>query len=115
MSKPDLGPIIGANLGTLLMVSSYAAVGIFYSAMTENQIVSGALSVATILLFWIISWLGQAGGPVLSDILEYSSLVTHFKNFNLGLLNTTDVIFYLSFTGFFLFLTHRVLDSFRWR
>jgi ABC-2 type transport system permease protein len=115
VAKPDIGPIIGANIGLFLMVMSYAAVGILYSAMTENQIISGSLSIATILLFWIVSWIGQAAGPVASDVIEYISLITHYRNFSLGAVSSPDVIFYLSFTGFFLFLTHRVLDSYRWR
>jgi ABC-2 type transport system permease protein len=113
--SPDYGPIVGAYLGLLLMSCSYAAVGIFYSAMTENQIIAGALSFGTILLFWIVNWMGQFVGPTFSGVLEQLSLITHYNNFSQGLLSSADLIFYCSFAGFFLFLTHRVLDSYRWR
>ena len=84
--------------------------------MTENQIVAGFLTFAAGLFFWLISWASQLVGPVWSDVLNYLSLIGHFINtFGQGVIDTTDVVFYLSFIGIGLFLTHRVLDSYRWR
>lgn len=113
--SPDTGPILGAYLGIFLMSASYLAIGVLYSAVTENQIVAGALTFATILLCWIVNWTGQYVGPVWSDILDHLSLVNHYQNFSQGLFSTTDIIFFLSFIWFWLFLTHRALDSYRWR
>ena len=113
--NPDLGPIMTSYTGTLLLSSCYVAMGVFFSSMTENQIVAGALTFAAGLFFWLINWASQSAGPVLSDILDYLSLIQHYNNFSQGLIQTTDVIFYLSFVGISLFLTHRVLDSYRWR
>jgi ABC-2 type transport system permease protein len=112
---PDAGPIITSALGTLLLVSCVLAVGIFFSALTENQIVAGVLTFAAVLFFWLVSWATQMAGPVWSDILNYISLISHYNNFGQGLLTSNDVFYYLSFIGTFLFLTHRVLDSYRWR
>jgi len=111
----DLGPVFSSYLGIILMTSSYLAVGILFSAMTENQIVAGALTFATLLFFWIINWAGQFAGPVFSDLLDQLSLVSHYNNFSQGLINSNDIIFFFSFIGFWLFLTHRILDSYRWR
>jgi ABC-2 type transport system permease protein len=113
--NPDLGPIVTSYIGTLLLASCYLSLGVLFSAVTENQIVAGALTFAAGLFFWLISWATQAAGPVWSDILMYLSLINHYNNFGQGLINTTDVLFYFSFIGIGLFLTHRVLDSFRWR
>jgi ABC-2 type transport system permease protein len=114
--NPDWGPILTSALGTLLLSSSYLAMGILFSAMTENQIVAGALTFAGTLFFWLIAWASQSAGPVWGDVLNYLSLINHYmQSFSQGTINTTDVIFYASFIGFMLFLTHRVLDSFRWR
>lgn len=113
--NPDLGPIITSYLGTTLLASCYLAIGVLFSAMTENQIVAGALTFAAGLFFWLVSWATQSAGPVLSDILMFLSLISHYNNFGQGLINSTDVIFYLSFIGVGLFLTHRVLESYRWR
>jgi ABC-2 type transport system permease protein len=113
--NPDIGPILSSYLGTLLLSSCYLSIGILFSSMTENQIVAGALTFAAGLFFWLISWATQSAGPVWSDILTYLSLINHYNNFGQGLINSTDILFYLSFIGIGLFLTHRVLDSYRWR
>ncbi len=113
--NPDLGPILGSYLGTMLLTSCYLAVGILFSAMTENQIIAGALTFAANLFFWLVSWATQAAGPVWSDILMYLSLISHYNNFSSGLISTPDVVYYLSFTFLGLFLTNKVLDSYRWR
>lgn len=113
--NPDPGPILASYLGTLLLASCYLSIGILFSAMTENQIVAGALTFAVGLLFWLLSWATQSAGPVWGDILMYLSLISHFSNFSQGMLNTADIVFYLSFIFVGLFLTHRVLDSYRWR
>jgi ABC-2 type transport system permease protein len=113
--NPELGPIVTSYVGTLLLTSCYVAVGVLFSSTTENQIVAGALTFAAGLFFWLISWASQSAGAVWGDLLQYLSLIGHYANFGQGMLNTTDVLFYLSFVGISLFLTHRVLDSFRWR
>jgi ABC-2 type transport system permease protein len=113
--NPDLGPILTSYLGTLLLSSCYLAMGVLFSSMTENQIVAGALTFAAGLFFWLINWASQSAGPVFSDFLDYLSLIQHYNNFSQGILETSDVVFYFSFIGVSLFLTHRVLDSYRWR
>jgi ABC-2 type transport system permease protein len=113
--NPDKGPIIASYIGTLLLASCYLSLGVLFSSVTENQIVAGALTFAAGLFFWLVSWASQAAGPVWSDVLTYLSLITHYNNFSQGLINSSDVLFYCSFIGIGLFLTHRVLDSFRWR
>ncbi len=113
--NPDIGPIVGSYLGTLLLSSCYLSLGILFSSATENQIVAGALTFASGLFFWLINWASQAAGPVWSEVFNYLSLINHYNNFSQGLINSADVLFYLSFIGIGLFLTHRVLDSFRWR
>jgi ABC-2 type transport system permease protein len=115
-ADPDWGPVIASYLGTLLLAGCYLATGVLFSAVTENQIVAGSLTFAAGLFFWLISWASQSAGPVWSDVLNYLSLVGHFTNsFGVGVISTSDTFYYLSFIGIWLFLTHRVLDSYRWR
>ena len=113
--NPDLGVVVTSVMGTLLLTSCYLSLGILFSAMTENQIVAGALTFASGLFFWLISWATQSAGPVLGDFLAYLSLIAHYNNFSQGLIHSSDVIFYFSFIGLGLFFTHQVLDSYRWR
>ncbi len=111
----DVGPVVTSYLGTLLLFSCYLAVGVLCSSMTENQILAGAMTFGGCLFLWLINWASQSAGPVYSDILDYLSLIQHYNNFSQGIIQTSDVIFYLSFVATGLFLTHRVLDSYRWR
>ncbi|MDR3607955.1 MAG: ABC transporter permease subunit [Oligoflexia bacterium] len=113
--NPELGPIAASYLGVLLLAGCYLSLGLFFSSLTENQIVAGALTFASGLFFWLVSWASQSAGPVWGDVLTHLSLISHYQNFGQGLINTGDIVYYLSFIGFGLFLTHRVLDSFRWR
>lgn len=113
--NPELGPIVTTYIGVFLLCSCYLALGILFSSMTENQIIAGALTFASGLFFWLVNWATQSAGPVWGEILSYLSLMSHFNSFGQGLLNTSDIFYYLSFMGIGIFLTHRVLDSFRWR
>lgn len=115
VGNPDVGPMFTSVLGTFLMAGCYLAIGLFYSSTTENQIVAAVLTFMTCLFFWLISWASQAAGPVWGEVLTYLSLIGHYNNFSQGILDVTDVVYYLSFMGVGLFLTHRVLDSYRWR
>jgi ABC-2 type transport system permease protein len=113
--NPEVGPVLTSILGTTLLCGCYLSIGILFSATTENQIVAGALTFAAGLFFWLVSWATQAAGPVWSDVLQYLSLISHYSNFGQGVIDTSDVVYYFSFIGLGLFLTHRVLDSYRWR
>jgi ABC-2 type transport system permease protein len=115
LTTPDFGPIFSSILGTLLLTSCYLSVGILFSAMTENQIVAGALTFSACLFFWLVNWAAQSAGPVFGEVLTYLSLIAHFNNLSQGLISSSDIVFYLSFVFLGLFLTNRVLDSFRWR
>ncbi|MCC7441237.1 MAG: ABC transporter permease subunit [Bdellovibrionales bacterium] len=113
--NPDAGPIVGGYLGTFLMGACFIAIGVFCSAVTENQIVAASVSFGLILFFWLISWASQSAGSVIGDVLTYLSLITHYNEFSQGLLTAKNLIFYLSFAFFWLFMAHRVLESYRWR
>ena len=113
--NPDPGPIVGGYVGTLLMGACFIAIGVFCSSLTENQIIAASLSFGFILFFWLVGWASQSLGSTMGEFVNYLSLITHYNNFSKGLLDTSDLVFYLSFIGVWLFLTHRVLDSYRWR
>jgi ABC-2 type transport system permease protein len=111
VAQPDWGAVFGCYLGMLFVASTYVAVGLFWSSRTENQIVAATLTFGTLLFFWLISWSAHRAGPVLGDFLEGLSLIGHYTNFALGMIDTTDIIFYLSFTGFALFLTNLSVEK----
>lgn len=115
MGDPEIGPILTGYLGIFLITGCYVSMGLFASSLTDNQIIAAVISFGLALFMWIIGWGAQAGGSGLSQLLEYLSLITHLEHFLKGLINSSDLIYYLSFITFGLFLTHRVLESSRWR
>ncbi len=112
--KPDFGVIFGCYLGLILVASTYVAVGLFWSACTENQIVAAVLNFGTMLFLWLISWSANQAGPVWGDVVNYISIVGHYSNFAQGVVDTSDVVYYVTFIGFSLFLTYTTFDSNQW-
>lgn len=112
---PDWGPIWSAYLGYLLLGGTFIGVGVLASSLTENQIVAVLLSFGALLLLWLIDWSASFAGPTAAKILQYLSIVEHLQDFQKGVIDTEDVVFYLTFIFFSLFLTTRVLESRRWR
>jgi len=113
--NPELAPLLSGYLGLFMMGAAFIAVGIFFSSLTENQIVSAILTFGALLLFWILNWASYAAGGIWKDVLNYLSFFQHFDDLTRGILDTTDVVYYLSFAFFGLFLTHSVIQSRRWR
>ncbi len=113
--NPELGPIITTYLGLFLMGAAFLAVGFFASSLTENQIVAAIIGFGILLFFWVISWASHTVGTTFGEVLSYLSLMEHFDEFSKGILDTKDIVFYLSFSFFGLFLTHRVIESHGWR
>ncbi len=114
-SKPETIPLLLGYLGLFLMGIAFIGIGIFFSSITESQVVAASLSFGMLLLLWVLSWSGQAAGPSLKPILNYLSFFEHFKDMPRGVLNLTDLVYYLSVTYFFLFLTQSYMESRRWR
>jgi ABC-2 type transport system permease protein len=113
--KPDLRPTLVAYLGLLLQGGCLLALGALISTMTRNQIIAGIATFFFSLLLWLLSWFTAYDSTRLSQVVNYLSIVTHFENFGKGVLDSKDVVFYLSMIFFALFLTSRSLESNRWR
>lgn len=113
--NPELVPILNGYLGLFLQGAAFIAVGIFFSSLTENQIVAAILTFGTLLLFWILNWASYSAGGMWKSVLNYLSFIQHFDDMTRGILDTTDLVYYLSFIFLGLFLTHSVIQSRRWR
>jgi ABC-2 type transport system permease protein len=113
--NPEFQPILIGYLGLFLMGAAFMAVGIFFSSLTENQIISAVLTFGALLLFWVLNWAGYSAGGIWKDVLNYVSFFQHFDDMTKGILDTSDMVYYLSFIFLGLFLTHSVIQSKRWR
>ena len=99
----------------LLLGATFISVGIFASSITENQIVAVVVSFFLLLFLWFIDWSSRFVDPLWAGILRYMSILAHMEDMNRGVIDTTDIAFFFSLTAFFLFLTHILIESRRWR
>jgi len=115
MGQPEIGPIFSGYLGVLLMMGCFIALGVFASSLTDNQIIAATISFSLSLFMWIIGWVAESADSGMGIVLNYVSLIAHLEPFMKGIIDTSDVVYYVSFMAFILFITYRVLDSRRWR
>jgi ABC-2 type transport system permease protein len=113
--KPDWRPILVGFLGLLLQAAAVLAIGTFISTTTRNQIIAGGVAFAVSILLFILNWASQFNESSWAQAIAYCSLQAHFEPFSKGIIDTKDVIFFLTVTFFGLFLTTRSLESMRWR
>jgi ABC-2 type transport system permease protein len=109
-------PILIAYLGIILLGGVFLSVGLLASGLTENQVIAVILGFGLLLVLWLCDWIGQIlGDSPMGKFLAYVSPLAHFDNMVKGLLDTKDLVYFLTAIIFSLFLTHRVIDSQRWR
>ena len=111
----DWGPIFSGALAVVLLGATFISVGILASSLTENQIIAAVLSFFLLILLWIIDWAARFSDDLFFVILKFLSLLEHTRDMIRGVVDTHDVVFFVSAVAFFLFLTHTVLESRRWR
>jgi gliding motility-associated transport system permease protein len=114
-STPDWRPILTGYLGLILQGATVLAIGTFISTTTSNQIIAGGATFAINLLLWVLSWVSNYADSAFGKAVAYCSILVHFEPFSRGIIDSKDVIFYLSAIFLGLFLTARSLESLRWR
>ncbi len=112
---PDWKPIAAAYLGMLLQGGCLLAIGTFISTTTKNQIVAAGATFAVCLLLWVLDSVSQFQQAGWTKVIAYASVLSHLEPFLRGVIDTKDVIFYLTMIFLGLFLTTRSLESLRWR
>ena len=117
LGDPDGGTLITGYLGLLLMGAAYISIGLFTSTLTENQIIAFIFGITAcfvlliigedIVLFNAPNWL--------YPIFSYLGLGAHYSSILRGVLDSRDIIYYLSLIGFFLYLSTLSVESRKWR
>ena len=117
LGNPDIGPIITGYLGTLLLAATYLAVGIFASAITRSQVISFIIGLVLCLFFVLVGW-----PPISAALQDYlpqavvnfitgMSFTSHFDSIRIGVIDTRDIIYYVTFITFMLCTTTAVLNN----
>lgn len=117
LGNVDMGPLLGAYLGALFLGGSYLALGLFISSLTKNQIIAFVIGlVACFVAFIVGADFVLMGAPkFLVPLMQFLGLGSHFFNIGKGVIDTKDVVYYLSFIFVFLWLNTRVIESRGWK
>jgi ABC-2 type transport system permease protein len=113
--KLDWGPVITSYLGTLLLGAAIIPLGMFFSSLTENQIVAAATTTAAIMGLWMMLQTARFLSPPFGDFVRYLSITDHLEYFLVGFISVKHIVYFLSVTVFGLFLTGITVESARWR
>jgi len=113
-----LGTMFTSALGILMVGCLYMSIGCFASALTRNQAVaavSGFALGAALFFTGFFSYFAGDRTDWLSQLARYISLANHMESFTRGVIDLGAIVFFLSLTGLFLYLTHKVVESRRWK
>ena len=113
--SPDTGPIITGYLGILLQAAAFLSVGLWASSLTSNQIVAAIIAFALLLVLWLSDNLGQFLGGTVGSIVSYTSVINHFQSFPQGVIQSNDVIYYVTLILGGIVLSTLSLQSRRYR
>jgi gliding motility-associated transport system permease protein len=113
--NPEIGVMASGYIGLAFLGVVFVSVGVFTSSLTQNQIIAAISCFGALLLLYVISWPAEAGGVAFGGLLRYLSLPTHFDRMVSGIIDSKDVVYFLSLVFVALFLTQRSVESARWR
>lgn len=113
--NPEAWIMISGYLGLFLVAATYLAIGLLTSSVTENQIIAAVSCLVALLLLYVINWPADTSTPTLGAVLHYLSVTEHFGEFVKGVIDSRAVVYFVSVISAALFLTHRSVESLRWR
>ena len=112
---PDTGPVLSGYLGLLLYGAAALAIGLLGSSLSSNQIVAAVVGIAILLMLSFVNLIAEIVTGVASEVFNGMSMNEHIVDFSRGVIDTSSLVFFLSLTAVFLFLTIRSLETRRWR
>ena len=111
-TTPDWAVVLCTYFGLLLLGAALIAIDVFISVLTESMIISAVAGMGVGLLIYMLSNLSSyITVDWIATIVKKIDFLTYYTNFTYGMLNLTDIVFFLSVTGLFLFFTARVLEK----
>lgn len=111
LGQLDWGPVIGGYIGAILMGAGYLSLGAFSSTITKNQIIAFIVGLALCFLIFMLDKILMFVPSFLASTLEYLSIGYHFNNIARGVIDTRDLVYYVTFVGGFLLLSVYMLEN----
>ena len=115
IGSPDTGPLVSGYVGLILLSLVYLSVGLLASSFSQNQIVSFLVAFCAVLMLWVITYAGNFFSPSVGAVVRYLGLPEHYNDFNRGVFNLQDGVYYVSAAIVFIFAAIRSLETRRWR
>jgi len=115
LGDPEMGPIWSGYIGLALMGTMFMAIGMFFSATTKNQIIAAILTIVSLLTLQLIGFATKLTDRWYASVCKYLSLQEHMESFEKGIIDSRDLVYYLSFAALFIFLTVRLVEGRKWK
>jgi ABC-2 type transport system permease protein len=117
MGRVDFGPVIGSYLGSIFLAGAYLSLGLFISSLTRNQIIAFVLGLVVCFVAFIIGsdFVLLSAPNFIAPLLSFLGLGTHFNNIARGVVDSKDIVYYLSFIFLFLWLNAGVIKKRAWK
>jgi len=109
--NPNLKPVLVSALGLFLYGAGLLALGMWFSTFTKNQIIAGTVSLVVFLLLYVLDWPEAFSTGTVAQVLAYMALSRHLDNFAKGVIDLSDLVYYLSVITLGVFLTARSVDA----
>ena len=112
---PATSEIVGRTIGLILIGAAFIAIGLFISALSENQLSAAVITIAVLACTIVLSLANQYINTYsIRFVLDWICIFSRFANFSYGMFDWSALLYYISITSVFLFLTVRVYDRRRW-
>tara|TARA_B100001758_G_scaffold47121_1_gene37891 strand:- start:9620 stop:10333 length:714 start_codon:yes stop_codon:yes gene_type:complete len=111
----DYGAIFSGYLGLALMGATFTSIGIYASSVTENQVVAFIIGVFLVLVFYMLDKTLVFAPQSIVGIIQFLAVDYHLSNISRGVIDSRNIIYFLSMIGFFIYLTIQTLEVRRWK
>ena len=107
----DFGMVASGFFALFLLLSSFAAIGLYMSTLTNQPVIAAISSFSVILLLWLVDWTAELTGSATSNVMHYLSILQHYQPLINGVFKSSDIVYYLLFITLFLTLSIRRLNA----
>ena len=113
--SPDYYTILASYIGIILFGAFLLSIGLLISAFTPNQVISAFVGFVSMFLIFFLGIMGGNITGAAGKVVGYMGAATHYVDFTRGVINSQHVLYYVTLSVFFLFLTVRAIESRKWR
>lgn len=115
VGQPDMGPVLSSYIGLALMGLMFISIGLMMSAFTRSQMIAGISGIVTLVILFFMGYAASGTATWYAAALQYLGTYSHWEPFTKGMVNTKDILYYVTITALCLFITVRMVESRKWR